>query len=184
MSDFHGIYPILYAFFDRHGRLDREAMRRQAEACVAMGAHGVAALGLATEVSKLTPEERHNVMAWLAEDVAGRLLIAITVFGATPAEQIAYVKAAADLGAAWVILQPPAVKGASQADLIRFFGAVADGIDTDVDEGVIFSGDRFQTVRPWPAPCSACASAAPINPSPMALMSPMSFPRCFYLSPW
>ncbi|MGI9508153.1 MAG: dihydrodipicolinate synthase family protein [Geminicoccaceae bacterium] len=126
MSDVHGIYPILYAFFDRQGRLDRAAMRRQAEACVAMGAHGVAALGLATEVSKLTPAERHDVMAWLAEDVGGRLPIAITVFGATPAEQIAYVKAAADLGAAWVILQPPQGAPIDEPGLIRFFGEVMD----------------------------------------------------------
>ena len=97
MNDFNGIYPILYAFFDEQGKLDRDAMRRQAEACVAMGAHGVAALGLATEVSKLSETERHDVMAWLAEDVGGRLPIAITIFGKTPAEQIAYVKAAEEL---------------------------------------------------------------------------------------
>ncbi len=126
MSDVHGIYPILYAFFDRHGRLDREAMRRQAEACVAMGAHGVAALGLATEVSKLSAAERHDVMAWLAEDVGGRLPIAITVFGSTPAEQIEYVRAASALGAAWVILQPPQGNPVGEPDLIRFFGKVMD----------------------------------------------------------
>lgn len=126
MSDFHGIYPILYAFFDRQGRLDRDAMRRQAEACVQMGAHGVAALGLATEVSKLSPSERHDVMAWLAEDVGGRVPIAITVFGKTPAEQVVYVKAAAELGAGWVILQPPQGDPIGEADLIRFFGKVMD----------------------------------------------------------
>ncbi len=124
MSDFKGIYPILYAFFDRHGRLDRDAMRRQVEACIAMGAHGVAALGLATEVSKLTAEERHDVMTWLAEDVAGRVPFAITVFGSTPAEQIAYVKAAEALGAAWVILQPPQGAAIDEPGLIRFFGEV------------------------------------------------------------
>ncbi len=126
MSDFKGIYPILYAFFDRHGRLDRDAMRRQVEACVAMGAHGVAALGLATEVSKLSQDERHDVMAWLADDVDGRLPIAITVFGKTPTEQIAYVKAAAELGAGWVILQPPQGDPIDEPDLIRFFGKVMD----------------------------------------------------------
>ncbi len=126
MSKFHGIYPILYAFFDRDGQLDRDAMRRQAEACVPMGAHGVAALGLATEVSKLSAEERHDVMEWLANDVDGRLPIAITVFGATPAEQIEYVKAASALGAAWVILQPPQVNPVGETDLIRFFGEVMD----------------------------------------------------------
>ena len=126
MTDVHGIYPILYAFFGADGRLDREAMRRQAEACVAMGAHGIAALGLATEVSKLSPAERHDVMAWLAEDVAGRLPIAITVFGATPEEQIGYVTAAAELGAAWVILQPPQGQPIDEPGLVRFFGKVMD----------------------------------------------------------
>lgn len=126
MTDVHGIYPILYAFFGADGRLDREAMRRQAEACVAMGAHGVAALGLATEVSKLSPAERRDVMAWLAEDVGGRLPIAITVFGDTPEEQIAFVKSAADQGAAWVILQPPQAQPIEEHDLIRFFGKVMD----------------------------------------------------------
>jgi 4-hydroxy-tetrahydrodipicolinate synthase len=131
MSDFHGIYPILYAFFDRRGRLDRDAMRRQVEACIGMGAHGLAALGLATEVSKLDLAERHDVMAWLAEDVAGRVPFAITVFGKTPAEQIGYVKAAEALGAAWVILQPPkgdAPEGGAwdEPGLIRFFGEVMD----------------------------------------------------------
>ena len=28
-TGFQGVYPILYAFFDEAGKLDREAMRRQ-----------------------------------------------------------------------------------------------------------------------------------------------------------
>jgi 4-hydroxy-tetrahydrodipicolinate synthase len=65
-------------------------------------------------------------MAWLAEDVDGRLPIAITVFGRTPAEQIGYVKAAAGLGAAWVILQPPQGDPIDESGLIRFFGEVME----------------------------------------------------------
>ena len=131
-SGFRGVYPMLYAFFDADGRLDRAAMRAQVEHCVANGAHGVAALGLGTEVSKLDPEERRLIMEWAAEDLAGRLPLAITVFGATPAEQIAFVRAAAERGADWVILQPPqAPRGQAGApinedQLIDFFGAVAD----------------------------------------------------------
>ena len=45
---FHGIYPILYAFFDAQGRPDRALMRRQVEACLRHGAHGLAVMGLAT----------------------------------------------------------------------------------------------------------------------------------------
>jgi 4-hydroxy-tetrahydrodipicolinate synthase len=118
---------MLYAFFDRAGRLDRGAMRAQVEYCVAQGAHGVAALGLGTEVSKLTAAERHAVMAWAAEDLGGRRPLAITVFGASPEEQIAFVQAAAERGADWVILQPPQTGEAiSEDQLVDFFGRVAD----------------------------------------------------------
>lgn len=129
---FRGVYPMLYAFFDGGGRLDRGAMRAQVEYCVASGAHGIAALGLGTEVSKLEAEERRQVMEWAAEDLGGRLPLAITVFGATPAEQTLFVRAAAERGADWVVLQPPQPTknqiGASISEdqLVDFFGAVAD----------------------------------------------------------
>jgi dihydrodipicolinate synthase/N-acetylneuraminate lyase len=131
-SGFRGVYPMLYAFFDARGGLDRAAMRAQVEYCVASGAHGTAALGLGTEVKKLSPEERHLLMEWAAEDLGGRLPLAITVFGATPEEQIAFVHAAALRGADWVILQPPQPVGKppgepiSEDQLVDFFGAVAD----------------------------------------------------------
>ena len=129
---FRGVYPMLDAFFDRSGSLDRGAMRAQVEHCLAEGAHGIAALGLGTEVSKLTPGERRAVVSWVAEDLGGRLPLAITVFGATPEEQIAFVRIAADHGADWVILQPPQPgrdeTGAriTEDQLVDFFGAVAD----------------------------------------------------------
>ena len=45
---FEGIYPMLYAFFDESGALDRSACRMQVDACIAAGAHGLAIGGLAT----------------------------------------------------------------------------------------------------------------------------------------
>jgi 2-keto-3-deoxy-L-arabinonate dehydratase len=126
-SRFRGVYPMLYAFFGPDGALDRDAIRRQVEYCVASGAHGVAALGLGTEVSKLTPDERLAVMTWAAEDLRGRLPLAITVFGASPGEQIAFIEAAAARGADWVILQPPRTgQKVTEDQLVNFFGAVAD----------------------------------------------------------
>jgi 4-hydroxy-tetrahydrodipicolinate synthase len=129
---FRGVYPMLYAFFDATGRLDRGAMRAQVEYCVANGAHGVAALGLGTEVSKLEAEERRQIVEWVAADLRGRLPLAITVFGATPEEQTLFVRAAAARGADWVILQPPqpakdqAGAPITEDRLVDFFGEVAD----------------------------------------------------------
>ena len=124
-----GIYPMLYAFFSANGTLDRDAMRRQVQACVANGAHGVAVLGLATEVAKLTERERHQIVEWVSEDLAGRLPLAVTVFGETVKQQIEFARHAQHCGAAWVILQPPRTPGAGDGELVPFFGQVMDQLE-------------------------------------------------------
>ena len=124
-----GIYPVLYAFFDEHGGLDRGAMRRQVEFCVESGVHGVAVLGLGTEVNKLDLRERRQLLDWAAEDLRGRLPLAVTVSEPNVASQVAFVRAAAEAGADWAVLQPPPVRNMPEAEYIRFFGAVADGAE-------------------------------------------------------
>lgn len=123
---FTGIHAIAYALFDAQERLDREAMRRQVEICLGLGVHGMAALGLATEVSKLGVAERRRVMEWTAEDTGGRVPLAFTIFGSSVAEQVEQVRAAEAVGADWVILQPPMVGSFGAAEYIRFFGRVAE----------------------------------------------------------
>jgi 2-keto-3-deoxy-L-arabinonate dehydratase len=123
---FHGIYPMLYTFFDAAGGLDRPAMRRQVDACIAAGAHGIAILGIVGEFNKMEVRERLAVLSCVAEDVGGRVPLAVTVPEPSVPGQIAFVRAAEAAGAAWVILQPPPVKGVPEPELVRFFGAVAE----------------------------------------------------------
>jgi len=123
---FHGIYPMIYAFFGPDGRLDRAVMKRQVEACVASGVHGVAILGIVTEFNKLDVNERRQVIEWTAEDLAGRLPLAVTANEMSVHGQIEIVKLAAEVKADWVILQPPPVRNVPEAELVSFFGKVAD----------------------------------------------------------
>ncbi len=51
---FHGIYPMLYAFFNEAGVLDQEAAARQVDGCISAGVHELAVGGLATECGKLS----------------------------------------------------------------------------------------------------------------------------------
>jgi 4-hydroxy-tetrahydrodipicolinate synthase len=132
-TDFHGIYPILYAFFDPHGALLRQPLVAQVEAAVRHGAHGVAVLGLATETNKLDTGERRRILEWTAEALRGRLPLAVTVAEPSVHGQAAFVRAAKEAGADWVILQPPAAAATTgEKELLRFFGAVADSTDLPV----------------------------------------------------
>ena len=130
-----GIWPILFAFFDARNRLDRRAMRRQALAAVGWGAPGVAILGLATEVSKLSIEERELLIDWLAEDLDSRTPFAVTIHGQTVAQQRSMAEYAIRRGASWLILQPPPIASTGQQPerfYFDFFAQVMDGLPVPV----------------------------------------------------
>lgn len=125
-SGFQGVYPMLYALFGSDGHLHRRAMQCQLESMIAAGVHGVAVLGLASEVNKLSLEERQTLMKWVSEDLRGRRPLAVTVAEPSIGGQIAFIREAAAMGAQWVILQPPPVRGVPELEVVRFLGAVAD----------------------------------------------------------
>ena len=123
---FSGIYPILYAFFDENDRLDRAAFRRQVEVCLASGAQGIAILGMITEVGFLSLEERRTLIDWAAEDIGGRVPLAVTIAGTTVEELAGLAGDAERAGADWLVLQPPLGEQPSGAELLRFYGAVME----------------------------------------------------------
>ncbi len=124
--NFHsGVHAVLYALFDQTEAVDHGAMATQVEYCIERGCHGITVLGLATEVLKLTPEERARLIATVGRANAGRLPFSVTIAGNSVAEQVALARHAADAGADWLILQPPMV-GTYGADIyLDFFTRVA-----------------------------------------------------------
>jgi len=55
-----GIWPILYAFFDAAGRVDRPAMRRQLDACVVGGGRNLPLLRQAGHGAPPRSREVHD----------------------------------------------------------------------------------------------------------------------------
>jgi len=127
-----GLYPILYAYFDEQDNLRRDAIRRQVQCCINAGADGIAILGLITETGQLSVKERENFVAWVAEDIGGRVPLTATITGETTQAQIALSRSARDSGADWLILQPPQNHKPSEKELMRFFGEVMDSVDVPV----------------------------------------------------
>lgn len=132
MSEFSGVYPILYAFYDKNGKLDDGLMRLQVEKCIATGAHGIAVLGLVTEVHKLDVNERRHLVEVVGRAIGGRVPYAVTVGELSTHGQKEFAKMAQANGASWVILQPPSIKGYSEPEYLRFLGTVADAIEIPV----------------------------------------------------
>jgi 2-keto-3-deoxy-L-arabinonate dehydratase len=132
VTRYAGVFPVLYAFFGRDGRLDAGAMRAQVEHCLACGAAGITVLGLVTEVHKLDVNERLELVRVVGGAIDGRVPCLVTVAEPSVGGQVAFARAAADLGASAVILQPPPVRGASEAEVVRFLAEVAQASPVDV----------------------------------------------------
>ena len=131
-----GIWPVLYAYFDEHNQLDRDAMRVQVERTIAAGAPGIVILGLATEVHRLSRAECEQIVNWACEDIASRVPLAVTVTGDTIEEQIEFGNWAVAHGAQWLILQPPSTRTESERFYFDFFAGVMKGLTGTAGAGI------------------------------------------------
>lgn len=122
-TTFPGIHCVLYALFGADERLDRAAMAAQVAYVRAQGADGITVLGLATEVAKLTFDERCDIIDGARAD-APDLPLSVTIAGNSVAEQCALIAAAERAGADWLILQPPIAGSYGAAEYVDFFARV------------------------------------------------------------
>ncbi|ASW02946.1 dihydrodipicolinate synthase family protein [Paraburkholderia aromaticivorans] len=118
------MWPVLYAYFDAHNQLDREAMRTQIDATITAGARSIVILGLATEVNRLSLDEKHRLIDWASEDIAARVPLVVTITGDTVNAQVAMADYAVERGASWLILQPPSMRDQPESFYFDFFAAV------------------------------------------------------------
>ncbi len=127
-----GVWPILYSFFNADGNLDRDAMRLQVQCCLAQNIQGLAVLGLATEINKLSQDEQLQILRWTMEDLEGRLPLVVTVSGVDSTTQIEFARQASDLGASWLILQPPPRRPLDEEECFEHFSEVMNNIHLPV----------------------------------------------------
>jgi 2-keto-3-deoxy-L-arabinonate dehydratase len=118
-----GVHCVLFALFDAAGNVDRTAMAAQIAYVRRTGADGIVVLGLATEVGKLTYEERCQIIRWSRQDAAD-LPLGVTISGNSIAEQKALISVAEAAGADWLILQPPLAGAYQASEYVDFFAAV------------------------------------------------------------
>ena len=126
--NFHGIYPVLYAFHTQTGQFDTDAMRRQVEHAIKCGAHGIMVLGLITEVQKHTTQERLALVEMVADFIKQRVPLMVTIGEQTAQAQTSFAKQACAAGADLIILQPPNQLEGGEEALIRFFGHSIDAL--------------------------------------------------------
>ena len=127
---------MTYCFFNKNNSIDIPAMRDQISLIKKLGSHGIACLGLATEVNKLDFIEKKRIIELVAEISNGSLPLVVTISGRNIKEYKKLIEIATFYDASWIVLQPMLKKNTTDKDCYEFFNNIIKVINTQTMVGI------------------------------------------------
>ncbi|WP_072805946.1 dihydrodipicolinate synthase family protein [Rhodococcoides yunnanense] len=127
-----GLIPILATPFTDSGELDLPSLRSLVEFQLASGVDGVAVFGMASEGFALTATERASILREVRDVGGANIPIIAGVSGGSTVTALEQARAAADGSADQVMVLPPCPTKPSPAQVLEFYGDVADGAGVPV----------------------------------------------------
>ena len=131
-STFSGVFSVLPTPFGPTGEVDHESLQRVIDLFIDGGVTGVTALGVTSEVARLSERERGRVFETVMQHVNGRVPV---VAGATAdglQTCMQYTRHARDAGAKAVMISPPRMPKINSDAVVRHFSEVAAAYDIPI----------------------------------------------------
>jgi 4-hydroxy-tetrahydrodipicolinate synthase len=129
---FSGVFSVLPTPFDPAGEVDHESLQRVIDLFITGGVNGVTALGVTSEVARLSERERGRVFETVIQHVKGRVPV---VAGATAdglRTCMQYTRHARDAGAAAVMVSPPRMPKINSEAVVRHYSELAAAFDIPI----------------------------------------------------
>src|SRR5579872_6149345 len=129
---FGGVFSVLPTPFSASGDFDSDSLGRVIDLFIADGVNGFTALGVTSEVARLTDAERDRVLDAVLARVNGR----VPVVAGTTADGlrtcIEYTRRAKSAGAAAVMISPPRMLKINSDAVAKHFTEVASAVDIPI----------------------------------------------------
>ena len=119
-----GIIPILYTFFNKNNSIDIELMKDQISLIVKQQSNGIACLGLASEVNKLSLKEKIKIIELISACCPRHFIKATTIQATTLKDYKKLIDVAKVNNTDWIILQPLLRKNTKDIDCYNFYEAI------------------------------------------------------------
>jgi 4-hydroxy-tetrahydrodipicolinate synthase len=129
---FGGVFSVLPTPFHPSGDIDAESLRRVIDLFVADGVNGFTALGVTSEVGRLTEPERDTVLDTVLAHVNGRVPVVAGTTADGRQTCIEYTRRAKAAGAAAVMISPPRMPKINSEAVVRHFAEVASAVDLPI----------------------------------------------------
>jgi 4-hydroxy-tetrahydrodipicolinate synthase len=133
-NSLRGIIPVLPTPFKEDASLDLDSLDRLIEHALTWGAQGVAILGVASEVEKLTAEEYETIAERAARKVMGKLPLVVGVSAANTEAAVKSATIARRVGAGAVFAKAPIASQpeTAEAEALNYFLSIAKAADLPV----------------------------------------------------
>jgi 4-hydroxy-tetrahydrodipicolinate synthase len=129
-SDARGVFPIAPTPFDPDGRIDFESLDRLIDHYVAIGADGCTILGILGEAPKLDAAEAIDVVRRCVRRAPGlRFIVGVSAPGFAAMRGLA--RAAADAGAAAVMIAPPSSLRTDD-QIVTYYAQAVEAVGADI----------------------------------------------------
>jgi 4-hydroxy-tetrahydrodipicolinate synthase len=129
---FGGVFSVLPTPFHPSGDIDGESLKRVIDLFIADGVNGLTALGVTSEVARLTEPERDMVLDTVLAQVDGR----VPVVAGTTADGlrtcIEYTRRAKAAGATAAMISPPRMIKINSDAVAKHFADVAAAVDLPI----------------------------------------------------
>src|ERR1700719_5304535 len=130
MAVLGGVFSVLPTAFTPSGDIDPESLDRVVDLFIADGVSGFTALGVTSEVARLTDSERDRVLDTVMARVNGR----VPVVAGTTAEGVRtcidYTRRAKAAGVSAVMISPPRMAKINSDAVAKHFAEVSSAVDT------------------------------------------------------
>ena len=127
-----GVFSVLATPFHDNGDLDLDGLKRIIDLFIGCGVTGFTALGVTSEVARLTERERSAVLDTVVKHVNGRVLVVVGTTAEGLRTCVEYTKEARDAGAAAVMISPPRMPKLNSAAVLNHFAGVSKAVDIPI----------------------------------------------------
>jgi 4-hydroxy-tetrahydrodipicolinate synthase len=126
------MWPIVYTPFDAAGQIDLDDLGRLVDYLIGQGAHGLAAVGGASECHKLTLAQRKWLATATVAAAAGRVSVLVGTSATCIADAVELSQHAVSIGAVGVFATPPLHGVVTPESLDAHYGALARAVEIPV----------------------------------------------------
>jgi dihydrodipicolinate synthase/N-acetylneuraminate lyase len=123
-----GVLPVLQIPYRENDTIDYDVLSGEMDFVIECGCDGVV-LALASDLMRLTHEERLELTAKIPEMVAGRVTVTISCGAETIKNAVRYALAAEHAGAQAVMAIPPISNKLPENEVFEYYKAIHDAID-------------------------------------------------------